>query len=119
MQREHRILVTGASGFVGSWLLREFESRRLKHGLQLDVLTAGQSDASAWKTEITDREQAANLVRECRPTAIIHLAAIAAPADARKLPQRAWDVNFQGTMNLAYAAMEFARRRVNDRRCAA
>jgi GDP-4-dehydro-6-deoxy-D-mannose reductase len=24
------------------------------------------------------------------------------------MPQRAWDVNFQGTMNLAYATMEFA-----------
>jgi len=108
MPREHRILVTGASGFVGSWLLREFESRQLEHGLRLKVLTAGHSDASDWRTDIADREQVAALVRECRPTAIIHLAAIAAPADARKQPQRAWDVNLQGTMNLAYAAMEFA-----------
>jgi GDP-4-dehydro-6-deoxy-D-mannose reductase len=108
MLREHRILVTGASGFVGSWLLREFESRRLEHGLRLTVLTAGHSDVSDWKTDITDREQVASLVRECRPTAVVHLAAIAAPADARKQPQRAWDVNLQGTMNLAYAVMEFA-----------
>ncbi|MBB3286299.1 MULTISPECIES: GDP-mannose 4,6-dehydratase [unclassified Rhizobium] len=108
MPKEHRILVTGASGFVGSWLLREFESRLLKHDLQLSVLTAGQSDAYGWKTEITDREQVASLIREARPTAIVHLAAIAAPGDARKLPQRAWDVNFQGTLNLAYAAIEFA-----------
>ncbi|WFU05962.1 GDP-mannose 4,6-dehydratase (plasmid) [Rhizobium sp. CB3171] len=108
MPREHRILVTGASGFVGSWLLREFQSWRLKHGLPLSVLTAGQSDVSGWKTEITDRKQVVSLIRDCRPTAIVHLAAIAAPGDARKLPQRAWDVNFQGTMNLAYAAMEFA-----------
>ncbi len=108
MLREHRILVTGASGFVGSWLLREFESRRLEHGLRLTVLTVGHGDESDWKTDIIDREQVANLVRECRPTAIVHLAAIAAPADARKQPQRAWDVNLQGTMNLAYAAMEVA-----------
>jgi GDP-4-dehydro-6-deoxy-D-mannose reductase len=70
------------------------------------VLTAGQGDASDWKTDITDRGQVMTLIRDSRPTAIIHLAAIAAPADARKLPQRAWDVNFQGTMNLAYATME-------------
>lgn len=107
MPREHRILVTGASGFVGSWLLHEL-NRRLELGVSLTVLTAGQSDASDWKTEIADREQVATLVRDCRPTAVIHLAAIAAPGDARKMPQRAWDVNFQGTMNLAYAVMEHA-----------
>ncbi len=108
MPREHRILITGASGFVGSWLQRELEKRRLEQGCDLIVLTAGQGDASDWKTDITDRDQVATLVRNCRPTAIIHLAAIAAPADARMMPQRAWKVNFQGTMNLAYATMEFA-----------
>jgi len=108
MPREHRILVTGASGFVGSWLLHELNKRRLELGTELTVLTAGQSDVSDWKTEIADREQVATLIRDCRPTAIIHLAAIAAPGDARKMPQRAWDVNFQGTMNLAYAVMEYA-----------
>lgn len=108
MPKEHRILITGASGFVGSWLLRELRHRKQGLDSDLTVLTAGQSDQSDWKTEITNREQVASLVRSCRPTAIIHLAAIAAPGDARKMPQRAWDVNFQGTMNLAYAAMEYA-----------
>ncbi|SCB21791.1 GDP-mannose 4,6-dehydratase [Rhizobium hainanense] len=108
MPREHRILITGASGFVGSWLQRELDKRRLEQGYDLIVLTAGQGDTSDWKTDITDRGQVMTLIRDCRPTAIIHLAAIAAPADARKMPQRAWDVNFQGTMNLAYATMEFA-----------
>jgi GDP-4-dehydro-6-deoxy-D-mannose reductase len=108
MPREHRILITGASGFVGSWLQRELDQRRLQYGSDLVVLTAGQGDASDWKTDITDRSQVMTLIRDSRPTAIIHLAAIAAPADARKLPQRAWDVNFQGTMNLAYATMGLA-----------
>ncbi|MFT4185177.1 MAG: GDP-mannose 4,6-dehydratase [Rhizobium sp.] len=108
MAREHRILITGASGFVGSWLRRELDKRRLTAGPELTILTAGQGDASDWKTNIADRGQVETLIRDCRPTAIIHLAAIAAPADARKMPQRAWDVNFQGTMNLAYATMEFA-----------
>lgn len=107
MPREHRILVTGASGFVGSWLLHEL-NRRLDLGANLTVLSAGHGETSDWKTEIADREQVVLLIRNCRPTAIIHLAAIAAPGDAWKMPQRAWDVNFQGTMNLAYAVMEYA-----------
>ena len=56
--------------------------------------------------DITDCQQVAALVRDCKPSAIIHLAAVAAPADARKAPRRAWDINVTGTMNIAYAAME-------------
>ncbi|HEY0220283.1 MAG TPA: GDP-mannose 4,6-dehydratase [Afipia sp.] len=108
MPREHRILITGAGGFVGSWLQRELIERRQEQGSDLIVLTAGQGGASDWKTDIADRDQVTTLIRDCRPTAIVHLAAIAAPADARKMPQRAWEVNLQGTMNLAYATMELA-----------
>jgi GDP-4-dehydro-6-deoxy-D-mannose reductase len=108
MPREHRILITGASGFVGSWLRRELDKRRKDEGLDLTVLTTGHGKTSDWATDVTDRDQVATLIRDCQPSAIIHLAAIAAPADARKKPQRAWDVNFHGTMNLAYATMEHA-----------
>src|SRR5690606_11213045 len=40
-----------------------------------------------------------------RPTAVVHLAAIAAPQEARKDPAQAWSVNFHGTVNLASAAL--------------
>jgi GDP-4-dehydro-6-deoxy-D-mannose reductase len=106
MPREDRILITGANGFVGSWLLRELDKRQVQDGCGLTVITAGYGKPSDRATDITDRDQVVDLIKECRPSAIIHLAAIAAPAEARRMPQRAWDVNFQGTMNLAYATIE-------------
>lgn len=107
MSCQHRILVTGASGFVGRWLRRELEERQLQPGIDLVVLTANDlAAASLNATDISDKRQATALIQASQPTAIIHLAAIAAPGDARKVPERAWDVNFRGTMNLAYAAME-------------
>ncbi|MBB3457281.1 GDP-4-dehydro-6-deoxy-D-mannose reductase [Rhizobium sp. BK313] len=108
MPREHRLLITGANGFVGTWLQRELETRRLQDGIDLTVLTAGHGEVSGLTADVADKSQAMALVETSRPSAIIHLAAIAAPSDARKAPDRAWDVNFRGTMNLAYALMEFA-----------
>ncbi|UWU23543.1 GDP-mannose 4,6-dehydratase (plasmid) [Rhizobium sp. CB3060] len=108
MPREHRLLVTGANGFVGSWLQRELETRRLQAGVDLTVLTAGHGGTSDLSADVSDKRQAMALIETSRPSAIIHLAAIAAPSDARKAPDRAWDVNFHGTMNLAYATMELA-----------
>lgn len=107
MSRENRILITGASGFVGSWLRHELDKRRTE-ARDLTVLSAGHGNASDWQVDITDRDQVMALIRDCRPSAIIHLAAVAAPTDARKAPRRAWEVNFQGTMNLAYATIEHA-----------
>ncbi|MBB3397897.1 GDP-mannose 4,6-dehydratase [Rhizobium sp. BK060] len=106
MLREDRILITGANGFVGTWLQREFKRRQIQDGRNLTVIAVGHGSGADRATDITDRGQVADLIEECRPTAVIHLAAVAAPAEARRLPRRAWDVNFQGTMNLAYATIE-------------
>lgn len=108
MSRQHRILITGASGFVGTWLQRELEARRIRHGADLAVLIAGQGELSGLTADISDKGQAAALVGQSCPSAIVHLAAVAAPSEARLAPERAWKVNFYGTMNLAYAAMEYA-----------
>jgi GDP-4-dehydro-6-deoxy-D-mannose reductase len=85
------ILLTGASGFVGrhlrSALATAFPAARL--------LTP--------RFDIRDPTQVEETVRAASPDVCIHLAAIAAIGSAREAPDRAWAVNFHGTMNLAWA----------------
>lgn len=106
MLAENRILVTGATGFVGGWLQRELAARA--QSTRLEVFAAGHGRSGVRNVDVTDHNEVARLIHEIRPTAVIHLAAIAAPEEARNAPMRAWEVNLNGTMNLAYAVLEAA-----------
>ena len=88
------ILVTGASGFVGSHLIPELRRR-------LPTVTLVKASV-----DITDREALRDHVAAIRPDAVFHLAAIAAPADASRDPDAAWRVNLGGTLNLARACLD-------------
>lgn len=56
--------------------------------------------------DIADRAATFAMVKQVKPRAIIHLAAIAEPAQARRNHAQAWAVNFNGVMNLADALLE-------------
>lgn len=90
------ILVTGSDGFVGCHLLArlaaDFPDATL-HPAAFDVTDAPAIDAA---------------VAALRPDACVHLAAIAAIAEARDAPERAWDVNLGGTLSLARALRRHA-----------
>lgn len=104
--RSHRILITGAGGFVGTWLmrlLRDYAKTR-----PIDLITAGRSDDSDYSLDVVDRLDTYRIIREVQPTAVIHLAAIAAPMEARRDPSTAWNVNFQGTLNMASSILSAA-----------
>ncbi|MGX8009139.1 NAD-dependent epimerase/dehydratase family protein [Mesorhizobium sp. ORM8.1] len=97
----HRILVTGASGFVGTALLQLLEREHDR----CEVFLLGRGLKRRTPIDLRDQDAVDQAVSEIRPTAIIHLAAVAAPADAHDTPRRAWDVNVMGTMNLAESVM--------------
>lgn len=99
----HRILVTGGTGFVGTALTRFLAATRDN----CDVIALGHGDDQQRSIDLRDREAVDALIADVRPTAVIHLAAIAAPAEARNAPRAAWEINFNGTMNVADAVMRF------------
>lgn len=92
----NRILLTGASGFVG---------RHLRA-----ALAAGLPDASvlAPAFDLTDPAAVEAAVAQARPDACIHLAAISAIGVARDDPAAAWAVNLGGTLSLAGALRRHA-----------
>lgn len=86
-----RILITGASGFVGRHLIPVLRERL--PDAELHVATADIRDAQAVAAEIAS----------ILPDRCIHLAGIAAIRVAQSDPDRAWAVNLHGTLHLARA----------------
>ena len=102
MNGSPRILVTGAGGFVGGWMMA-----RLAAGLPgAAVLGVGASGGPA--TDVTRASAVDALVGRFRPTVVIHLAGMSSLVKARTEARAAWDVNLFGTMNLAEAVMRHA-----------
>lgn len=100
-----RILVTGADGFVGGYLLPRLAAAGHEVvGTARPGSEGHRADAAAWiPLELDDPESVASALAE-PVDAIVHLAAMASNAEARRDPGRAWSVNAAGTARLAAAA---------------
>lgn len=101
-----RILVTGASGFVGTWVLRKLALQAEGSAIELFPLSGANSARDS--IDIADLDAVAREVRDISPTSVIHLAGVAAPSEAQRDPQHAWTVNVLGTLNLARSVLNHA-----------
>ena len=117
MTAKERVFITGATGFLGSWIIAQM----VKSGIEVvatDVrnsyarLTALRLDLSPDRKpalvdfrhcDITDAAQIESLIAETRPTCIIHLAALQIP-QCREMPSLAVSVNIGGHINVFEAA---------------
>lgn len=105
-----RVLVTGASGFVGTYLLRELEGA----GHRLFAATSDGNPAVGGAPsgvihvplDVTKTESVRGAVRRSRPDLVFHLAAQSSVAGSFTDLAGTWDVNATGTYRLLHALRE-------------
>ncbi|MGH7548106.1 MAG: GDP-mannose 4,6-dehydratase, partial [Gemmatimonadales bacterium] len=116
-----KVLVTGADGFVGRWLIRRLlddgrevygavrPAQSSSAGGAAAALTPEEHDAVRWlPLELTDPGS----VRKCVDLpydAVVHLAAVASSGDAARDPGYAWMVNAGGTARIVQVLAEAKR----------
>lgn len=93
-----RALITGSRGFVGSYLRVELESCGYEV-LGLDV-NEGEGTIQA---DLLDAAQVRRALEEARPDKIFHLAGQANVAQSWNIPQKTFEVNVIGAVNLLEA----------------
>lgn len=112
MLNSGKILITGASGFVGSNLVR----RLLQEGCEVHILS--QPVFSQWRLrdilpklnnhiiDLLEPKKLEQLVRRIKPEIIFHLAALGVFSGISPSEKKLFENNFLGTVNLIKASSE-------------
>lgn len=103
MKKNKRVLVTGASGFIGNNLVCELQKRGLEC-LALDNTPYNKGNCASVQASLLDISAIKAVLIEFRPNIIIHLAAIALVTFENV--SEIYRVNVCGTENLLKAAKE-------------
>jgi GDP-4-dehydro-6-deoxy-D-mannose reductase len=93
-----KALVTGASGFVGPHLVAHLEAS----GDQVVAVDRG----GATPVDVTDRDAVQAVMRDVRPAAVYHLAALSHVAESWSAAANSFRVNAEGTLNVLVAARD-------------
>ncbi|MBI3313485.1 MAG: SDR family oxidoreductase [Candidatus Omnitrophica bacterium] len=105
-----KVLITGSNGLLGQTLIRIFSTR---DDFECLATSRGENRASLFEKtryevlDITDESAVRRVMASFRPEAVIHTAALSQPDFCEKNPDQAWEVNAQGTENVALACEKY------------
>lgn len=96
-----RVLVTGASGQLGSYVLRALR----QHGVHATAWSGSKTgrwfDFDLERVDLADAAAVGAAFQRAQPTAVIHAGALATVAECQRSPEQARRVNVAGTAVLA------------------
>jgi dTDP-4-dehydrorhamnose reductase len=101
-----RILITGASGNLGAYLLRELAGTGDQVTAWSGVRTGARFGIPLQPVALTDRDVVVCAFRASQPEIVLHAAALSSMAECHRAPQRAEAINTGGTALLAELAAE-------------
>ncbi len=99
-----RLLITGASGQLGAYLLRELSGRSAAVTAWSGGRAGDLFGARLLPVDLTARDAVVAAFRAARPDVVIHCAALSTVAGCHREPERAESVNVGGTRLLAELA---------------
>lgn len=104
------VLVTGANGFVGYYLIQQLLSRNfhvVATGKGANRLPFVSEFFCYEEMDITDESSVAAVFNKHKPDFVVHSAAISKPDECEQEQQKAYTINVKGTVNLLHAAEHY------------
>lgn len=101
-----KILVTGAAGFVGQYLLDELTQNGhevIATSLETEVIKTKNGKYPARTCDLTQKDQVSKLITESAPDAVVHLAAFSDLGRSWSVRDKLLDINVFATLHLGQA----------------